>query len=52
MSTSASHQDTNMYGNRVYVYKSNGKEIARVTGSTREEAKSTADADLPWRSRS
>lgn len=50
MSTSGSHKGKNINGQHVYVYKSNGKEVARGTGSTREDAKSAADADLRRRS--
>jgi len=50
MSTRGTYKGKDMYGQHVYVYKSNGKEVARGTGSSREDAKSAADADLNRRS--
>lgn len=49
MSTRGSYKGKNMYGEHVYVYKSGSKEIARGTGSSREDAKAAADADLRQR---
>lgn len=46
MSTLSSYKGKNMNGQHVHVYNSNGKEIARKTGSTREETKYADDDDI------